>query len=87
MLFRSFRDFHASELLSEPARGEGLGVARGRFTVRGRFAVRGALLRYARVRDLERCEVVLRRVDACAPVLQQSAGVFENGTRICSSRE
>ena len=42
--------------------------------MRGRFAVRGALLRYARVRGLERCEVVLRRVDACAPVLQQSAG-------------
>lgn len=37
--------------------------------------------------DLERCEGVLRRTRACAPVLQQSAGVFENGTRICSSRE
>lgn len=37
--------------------------------------------------DLERCEGVLRRVDACAPVLQQSAGVFENGTRICSGSE
>lgn len=37
--------------------------------------------------DLERGGAVLRRTRACAPVLQQSAGVFENGTRICSSRE